>query len=109
MSPSGVDAEHVLREVLRRLTPNLLAARIAVEARVVTGAIQGVIGFVVAERKALVRADGGEADDIAIRADTGRHTPAKFQQHARSIPVGIGNVQGLVGLEVANVGEPVRG
>ena len=39
-----VDAQHVLREVLRRLAPDLLAAGFAVEARVVAGAIQGLIG-----------------------------------------------------------------
>ncbi len=105
----GVDAQHVLREVLRCLAPNLLAARIAVEARVVTGAIQGVIGFVVAERKSLVRTDRREADDVAVRADAGRHALAELQEHARRILVGIGNVQRLVDLEVANVGEPVRG
>ena len=66
----GVDAQYVLREVLRGLAPDLLAAGFAVEARIVTGAVQGAVGFVVGERKALVRADGREADDVAVRPDT---------------------------------------
>src|SRR6476659_2148408 len=41
----AVDAEHVLREVLRCLAPDLLPTRIAVEAGIVTGAVQGVIAI----------------------------------------------------------------
>ena len=41
----GVDAQHVLREVLCRLAPDLLAAGLAIETRVVAGAIQGAVGL----------------------------------------------------------------
>ena len=92
---------------MRRLAPDLLAAGFAVEARVVAGAIQGLVGGVVVERKALVRADGREADDVAVGADPARHALAELEQHARRVRVGIGDVERLVGFEIADIAEPV--
>ena len=64
-----VDAQHVLWKILCRLAPYLLAARLAVEPRVVAGAVHGPVTSVVAKRKTLVRAGGGEPDNVAVGAD----------------------------------------
>ena len=72
-------------------------------------AVHGPVAGVVVERKTLVRAGGREADDVAVGADAARHPFAQLQQHAGRIRVRIGDVQGLVGLEVGDVGEAVGG
>ena len=53
-----VDTQHVLRSILRGLSPHLLAAELAVESRVMAWAVHGLVAGVVTERKALVRARG---------------------------------------------------
>src|SRR5918994_7224407 len=63
-----VHPERVLRKVLRRMPPGLLAAGLAVEDRVVAGAIEGPVLGIVDEREALMRADRREPDDVAVRA-----------------------------------------
>src|SRR6266404_6111486 len=93
---SIVDTKHVLREILRRLTPDLLAARLAVEPGIMAGTVHGPVTRAVIEGEALVRADRREADDIAFGTYPAWHLLAEFQDHARSVCVRIGDVQRLV-------------
>src|SRR5229473_1661078 len=68
----AVDAQHVLRKILRGLAPDLLATGLAVEARVMPGAVHCFIRGVVIERKTLVWTDGRKADDVTVSADAAR-------------------------------------
>jgi len=54
------------------LAPDLLATGLAVEARVMPGAVHGFIRGVVFERNPLLRAGRREADNVAIGADAAR-------------------------------------
>ena len=56
-----------------------------------------------------MRADGGEADDVAVGTDAARNFAAELQQDARRVSVGIGDLQGGVGLEIADVRQAIRG
>ena len=56
-----------------------------------------------------MRADGREADDVAVRTNAARDFAAELQQDAWRIRVGIGDLQGGVGFEVAHVREAVYG
>ena len=64
---------------------------------------------VVGERKSFMWAHGGEADDVAVGTDAARNFAAELQQDARRICVRIGDLQGGVGLEIADVRQTVRG
>src|ERR1700730_1786863 len=79
----AVNAQHILREVLRGLAPDLLAAGFAVEAGIVSGTVHGPIGSVVAEGKSLMRTRSREADHVAVGADAARHLFAELQKDAR--------------------------
>ena len=87
---------------------DLLAAGFAVEAGVVARTVQGAVGFAEGERKALMRADGREADDVAIGADARRDTFAELEQDARRIGIRIGDLHGFIDFQIADIGEPVR-
>ena len=54
-----------------------------------------------------MRANRREADDISIRADAGRDAFTEFQQHARSVLVGIGDFEWFVWLEIPHVCDAV--
>ena len=77
----AVDAQHVLREVLRCVAPGLLAASLDIETRVVTWTIQRPITLVVRKRKSLVRTRRGEANDVAVRASAGRNALAELDEN----------------------------
>jgi class 3 adenylate cyclase len=73
------------REILRGLTPDLLAARLAVEPGIMAGTVHGPVTRAVIEGETLVRADGREADNIAFGTYPAWHLLAEFQDHARSV------------------------
>ena len=105
MSPFASTRSAYCGQVLRGVTPGLLAAGLAVEDRVVPGAVQGPVLAVVVERVALVRADGREADDVAVRPGAALHALAELDEDAGRVAVRIGDVQRLVDLEVLDVAE----
>ena len=105
----GVDAQGVLREVLRGVSPDLLAAVFAVETRIMTRAIQRPVALVVSKRESLMRADGGETDDIAIRARAGRHAHAELDQNTWSVGIRICDIEWLIDFEIMHVAEPIGG
>src|SRR5918994_7646153 len=88
-----IHAKLVLRQVLCRLAPDLKASGLAVEAGIVAGAVQRAVLCVVVQRKAFVRADRREADDIAIGSGSAFYSRAELQQHAGSIVIGIADVE----------------
>jgi hypothetical protein len=77
-----VDAQLELRQVLRGMAPDLLAARFAVEAAEMAGAVQRLVGGVVGQLPALVRAQDREGDDVAVRP----HAPRTGVPSFRSTP-----------------------
>ena len=103
MSPSGVDAQFELRQVLRGMAADLQAALFAVKPRVVARAVQRLISRDIAEREALVRAEGRKRDDIAIRPDTALDAPSQLQHHARRILVWIFDLDRLVDFEILDI------
>ena len=62
-----------------------------VEARVVTWTIQRAVAFVVGERKTLVWAGRGKADNVAIWSYASRHPRSKLYQHSWCLIIGIRN------------------
>src|SRR6476659_2277206 len=72
-----------------------------------SGAVHGFIRAVVAERKALVRTGCRKADDVAIGADAAGDALAQLEQHAGRLSVRIGDREGLVRLEIGDIGEAV--
>ena len=103
----GRDAQRELRQVLRGLTHDLQPALLAVEARIVAGAVERLVGRRVVEREALVRAERREGDDVAVRTGAARNTRAELDQHAGRVLVRVADVDRRVGLELRDVGEPV--
>src|SRR5580704_10039391 len=85
----AVDAQGVLGKILRSVSPYLLAAGLAVKARIVPGAVQGLVFWIEGERIALVGADDGEAHDIAIGSDAAWDFGAELDQRARSVGIRI--------------------
>ena len=85
------------------MAPDLLATGLAVEAGIMAGTVHGPIGRAVVERVALVRAYRRETDDIALGTYSAWHCLAELQEHARSIVIGIGDVQRLVEPEILDV------
>jgi hypothetical protein len=55
-----------------------------------------------------VRTGCRKADDVAIGADAARDAFAELQQHAGRLSVRIGDREGLVRLEIGDIGEAVR-
>ena len=105
MSPLRIDAQHILGKILRGVSPHLLPAGLAVETGIMAGTVERLVLGVVGERIALMRAHDGEADDIAVRPDAAWNLGAELDQRAGSVGVGIGDVLGLVDLEVLDVRE----
>src|SRR6516164_6692895 len=81
----GGDVQPKLRQVLGRMAPDLLAALLAVEARIVAGTVEGLVGCVIAEGIALVRAECREGHDVAIRTDAALDLVAELDQNAGRI------------------------
>ena len=108
MSPLASTRSMILGKVLRRVAPDLLAAVLAIEARIVAGAVQRLVRGVVTERKSLVRADRREADDVAVRPDAARNLATELEQDAGRVGVRISDLQRLVGFEVADIRKAVR-
>jgi hypothetical protein len=61
-----VDAQLELRQVLRGMAPDLLAARFAVEPAEMAGTVQRLVTGVVGQEPALVRAEDRVGDDVAV-------------------------------------------
>ena len=76
----GIDPQLILGKVLGRVTPDFLAAVFAIEARIVAGAVQGLVRGIVTERKSLMRADRRKADDVTVRPDPARNLTTKLQR-----------------------------
>ena len=87
------------------MPPCLLAACLAVEDRVVAGAVERAVLGVVGERISFVRTDRREADDVAVGAGTAGDALTHLDQDARSLLVRIRHVHRLVGLQVLQISE----
>src|SRR6266851_976573 len=103
----AVDAQHVLRKILRGLTPDLLATGLAVEARVMPGAVHCFIRGVVIERKSLVRTGRRETHNVTIGADATGYALAELEQNARRVRIRIRDSERLVRLEIGDIGKAV--
>ena len=88
------------------LAPNLLTTGLGIEARIMSGAIEGIVAGVIGEREPLVRADSREADDIAIGSGTTWNLLAQLEQYARRIGIRIADIHRLVGFEIGDIGKP---
>jgi hypothetical protein len=71
----------------------------------VARAIEGFVGGDVAEREALVRAQGREGDDVAIGTDAAFDLAAELDDDTGRVRIGIGDLYRIVDLEVFDVGE----
>src|SRR5262249_41168282 len=85
----GRHAQRELRQILRGLANDLLTALLAVEPRVVSGAVEGLVGRLVVQGKALVRAKRGEGDDVTIGTCPTRHTRSELDESARRVLIGV--------------------
>src|SRR6266403_2649373 len=70
-------------------------------------AVHCLVRAVVVERKALVRTGCRKADNVAGGTDAARDTLAELEQHAGRIRIRIGDRQGLVRLEIGDIGKAV--
>src|SRR6266446_987388 len=70
-------------------------------------AVHRLVRAVVVERKALVWTGCRKADNVAIGADAARNAFAELEQYAGRIRIRIGDREGLVRLEIGDIGEAV--
>jgi hypothetical protein len=74
------------------VTPDFLPAVFAIETRIVTGAVQGLVRGIVTERKSLVRADRRKADNITVRPDPARDLASELDKDARRVGIRISHL-----------------
>jgi hypothetical protein len=94
--------------MMSTLTEKRPPARLAVEPRIVTGAVQRLVGRVVGEQPPLVRAEHRIGHDVAVRPDAALDRLPELDEDAGAVGVGIGDVHRFVGGEIGGVGQPVR-
>ena len=86
--------------------PQISSAGLAVETGVVAGQFS-VRSLVVSKRKALVRTDRGETNDVAVGAGPGWNALAELDENPGCIVVRIRDIQRLIDLEVMDIAESV--
>mmetsp|Transcript_155 Transcript_155/g.493 ORF Transcript_155/g.493 Transcript_155/m.493 type:complete len:241 (-) Transcript_155:1109-1831(-) len=106
---SVINAKLELREVLGRVAPGLLAARLAIKARVVPWTIQRLVARVIGQKPPLMRAQNGIGDDVAVRPCTALNWRAQLEQHTGTVRIRIVDIHRRVRCKIGNIGKAVRG
>src|SRR5208282_1765373 len=104
----AVDLKLELREVLRGVTPDLLAALLTIEARIVPRAVERLVGGDIIEWEPLVWAERREGDDVPIGTNPFFDRSAELQQYAGRILVRVSDGDRLIDLKILDVAQPLR-